>query len=79
MKDLGYGKGYSYAFESEDHSHRQEYLPDSLRGTRFYEPSASGTRNASGSGWHGGRSAAEGGGPSERRGTRAERTSDGKG
>ncbi len=39
MKDLGYGAGYSYAFESEDHITAQEYLPESLRGTRFYEPS----------------------------------------
>ena len=39
MKDLGYGKGYSYAFDSEDHITAQEYLPDSLRGVRFYEPS----------------------------------------
>ncbi len=39
MKELGYGKGYSYAFDSEDHITAQEYLPESLRGTRFYEPS----------------------------------------
>ncbi len=39
MKDLGYGAGYSYAFESEDHVTAQEYLPERLRGTRFYEPS----------------------------------------
>ena len=39
MKDLGYGAGYSYAFESEDHFTAQEYLPERLRGTRFYEPS----------------------------------------
>jgi putative ATPase len=39
MKDLGYGKDYRYAFESEEHFVAQEYLPESLRGTRFYEPS----------------------------------------
>ncbi len=39
MSELGYGKGYSYAFESEDHFTAQEYLPEALRGTRFYEPS----------------------------------------
>jgi putative ATPase len=39
MKDLGYGKGYRYAFEEADHYTPQEYLPESLRGTRFYEPS----------------------------------------
>jgi putative ATPase len=39
MKDLGYGKDYSYAFDSEDHYTPQDYLPDALAGTRFYEPS----------------------------------------
>jgi putative ATPase len=39
MKELGYGKGYRYAFEAEDHYTPQEYLPEPLRGTRFYEPS----------------------------------------
>jgi putative ATPase len=42
MKDIGYGKDYRYAFESEDHYIAQEYLPDSLRGSRFYEPSGFG-------------------------------------
>jgi putative ATPase len=39
MKDLGYGKDYRYAFEDASHYVAQEYLPDPLRGTRFYEPS----------------------------------------
>ena len=39
MKDLGYGRDYAYAFESDDHFIPQEYLPDALRGRRFYEPS----------------------------------------
>ena len=39
MKELGYGRDYAYAFESEDHYIAQEYLPDELVGTRFYEPS----------------------------------------
>ncbi len=39
MKDLGYGKGYRYAFDSEEHFLAQEYLPDALRGRTFYEPS----------------------------------------
>ena len=42
MKDLGYGQDYRYAFESDDHFVAQEYLPESLRGTRFYEPSGFG-------------------------------------
>ena len=39
MGDLGYGRDYAYAFDSEDHYVPQEYLPDRLRGRRFYEPS----------------------------------------
>jgi putative ATPase len=39
MKDLGYGKDYRYAFEDAAHFTAQEYLPESLRGMRFYEPS----------------------------------------
>jgi putative ATPase len=39
MKDLGYGRDYAYAFESDDHYIPQEYLPDVLKGRRFYEPS----------------------------------------
>ncbi len=42
MKDLGYGEGYEYAFDSEDHVTAQEYLPESLFGTRFYRPSGFG-------------------------------------
>ncbi|HUF13612.1 MAG TPA: replication-associated recombination protein A [Longimicrobiales bacterium] len=39
MGELGYGRDYAYAFDSEDHYVPQEYLPDRLRGRRFYEPS----------------------------------------
>ncbi|HEX6938450.1 MAG TPA: replication-associated recombination protein A [Longimicrobiales bacterium] len=42
MKELGYGRGYRYAFDSEEHYLPQEYLPERLRGTTFYEPSAFG-------------------------------------
>lgn len=39
MKDLGYGRDYRYAFDDDEHFVAQEYLPDALTGTRFYEPS----------------------------------------
>ena len=39
MRELGYGVDYQYAFDSEAHYIPQEYLPDKLRGSRFYEPS----------------------------------------
>jgi putative ATPase len=38
MKDLGYGAGYQYAHDSPTGYAPQEYLPERLRGTRFYEP-----------------------------------------
>jgi len=38
MKDLGYGAGYKYAFEAEQADTPQEYLPETLRGSTWYEP-----------------------------------------
>ena len=38
MKDLGYGAGYKYAFDSEQAYIPQEYLPDALRGASWYAP-----------------------------------------
>jgi putative ATPase len=42
MKDLGYGKGYRYAFDDPAAYTAQEYLPDQLSGTVFYTPGAFG-------------------------------------
>lgn len=38
MKDLGYAKDYKYAHEYEGNFANQEFLPDSLSGTQFYNP-----------------------------------------
>jgi putative ATPase len=38
MKELGYGAGYQYAHDSPTGYIAQEYLPESLRGQRFFEP-----------------------------------------
>lgn len=38
MKDLGYGKDYKYAHDYDDAQVEQEYLPEKIRGRRFYEP-----------------------------------------
>jgi putative ATPase len=38
MKDLGYGAGYKYAHDSEQAYIPQEYLPEALRGSSWYEP-----------------------------------------
>mgnify|MGYP006266139491 CR=1 FL=1 len=40
MKDLGYSAGYKYshAYEAADPDALQDYLPEALRGTVFYQP-----------------------------------------
>jgi putative ATPase len=38
MKDLGYGKGYQYAHDFKNQFVLQEFLPDEISGTKFYEP-----------------------------------------
>jgi putative ATPase len=38
MKELGYGEGYQYAHDTPEAYAPQEYLPERLRGTTFYEP-----------------------------------------
>ena len=38
MKDMDYGKGYKYSHEGEGNFLDQEYLPDKLIGTTFYNP-----------------------------------------
>ena len=42
MKELGYGEGYKYAHAHENAYAPQEYLPDVLRGSTWYEPTESG-------------------------------------
>ena len=46
MKDVGYGKGYEYAHDLEEGTSGMECLPDSLRGTRFFEPGSEGREEA---------------------------------
>jgi putative ATPase len=41
MKSMGYGKDYQYAHDYEGHFAGQEYLPDMIAGTKFYEPGQS--------------------------------------
>ncbi|MBP5527388.1 MAG: replication-associated recombination protein A [Bacteroidales bacterium] len=38
MKEMGYHKGYKYAHDFEGNFTEQEYLPQGLEGTKFYEP-----------------------------------------
>ncbi|WP_298272743.1 replication-associated recombination protein A [Geobacter sp.] len=42
MKELGYGKGYRYAHDYEEGYAPQDYLPEKLKGERFYEPTERG-------------------------------------
>jgi putative ATPase len=38
MKDLDYGKGYEYSHSFQNNFSPQEYLPEALAGTKFYDP-----------------------------------------
>jgi putative ATPase len=38
MKDIGYGQGYMYAHDFEQNFADMEFLPDKLKGTKFYDP-----------------------------------------
>lgn len=38
MKDLGYAKDYKYAHDFEGNFVNQEFLPEELSGTKFYDP-----------------------------------------
>jgi len=42
MKQMDYGKGYKYAHDYKDAFVPQDYLPDKLRGTIFYNPTERG-------------------------------------
>jgi len=39
MKDLGYGQNYKYAHSYDDNFVRDDYMPEGLKGTVFYDPS----------------------------------------
>jgi putative ATPase len=38
MKKMDYGKNYKYAHNYEDNFIMQEFLPDAIAGTKFYDP-----------------------------------------
>ncbi len=43
MRSLGYGKGYQYAHDDPEGVVTQDYLPESLRGRRYYQPQTHGS------------------------------------
>jgi len=46
MKDLGYGKDYKYAHDFTNNFVDEEFLPESLKGTGFYQPGSNTRENA---------------------------------
>jgi putative ATPase len=42
MRRMGYGKGYKYAHDYDEHYVEQTHLPDRIAGHRYYEPGALG-------------------------------------
>jgi len=38
MKNMDYGKGYQYSHSYDNNFSPQEYLPEKLAGTKFYDP-----------------------------------------
>jgi putative ATPase len=38
MKNMDYGKGYQYAHDYENNFVAMEFLPDKIKGTKFYDP-----------------------------------------
>ncbi|UPK69849.1 replication-associated recombination protein A [Chitinophaga filiformis] len=38
MKDMGYHKGYEYSHDYDNNFSPQEYLPDSIKGMKLYDP-----------------------------------------
>ena len=45
MKDLGYSIGYKYPHDYPGHVSDIEYLPEALKGTKYYEPCGNGAEN----------------------------------
>jgi putative ATPase len=45
MKNMDYGKGYQYSHEGQGNFLEQEYLPDTISGTTFYDPGANAREN----------------------------------
>ncbi len=46
MKELGYGENYQYAHNYENNFAAHEFLPDTISGTKLYEPGANARENA---------------------------------
>jgi hypothetical protein len=51
MRDIGYGKGYQYAHDTEEKLTNMRCLPDSLLGREYYRPTTQGLESATGCSW----------------------------
>jgi putative ATPase len=45
MKELNYGKDYKYAHSFQNNFVEEEFLPEEIKNTRFYEPAANSREN----------------------------------
>ena len=45
MKEIGYGKEYKYSHDFENNFAEQEFLPEKIAGTTFYEPQSNAREN----------------------------------
>jgi putative ATPase len=45
MKELGYGDDYQYSHSYSNNFSEQEYLPDAIAATKFYEPGSNAREN----------------------------------
>lgn len=45
MRDLDYGKNYTYSHDFENNFKAQEYLPDTISGTKLYDPGKNSREN----------------------------------
>jgi putative ATPase len=45
MKELGYGEDYKYSHDYANNFTEQEFLPDSISGTTFYNPGTNSREN----------------------------------
>jgi len=46
MKELGYGEDYKYSHDYQDNFIAQEFLPDSIKNTKLYDPGSSQRENS---------------------------------
>ena len=46
MEELGYGDGYMYAHDYKGHVSPLEYMPEKMKGVKYYNPTGNGQEKA---------------------------------